>query len=412
MPAVPYSRTIFLACSAFVLATAHESSAQGVCNQTLSPGANVAAAISGAGAGSTICLNSGSYGSLTVSGISKSTTVTIRSSTGTNASFGMTEIAAVNGLRFTNLQFPSGVAIDGGGGTSKNLSIEKSLFIGSQLILNTTGNTAANILIDGNTFNGYNSTGFEGRITIWRNPPTGLNQGVTISNNTFGGGGCSDGIQLSGGANGITIGPGNTFQDMIQGSCGPHVDAIQFVGGSGYTVTGNFFRNNTIHLGIYDGCSNVTVTNNIFTDGESGWQNFQIGGCSNFTFTHNTVRNSTFAHGTKAGDTPNNNWVMRDSIFQNSSLINAGAQPQCNTCTYDRLMFSTSAAARGTNQIIGNPTYSGGATPPSWAGWQLATGSLGRNAASDGGDVGTNYYGTGSLPQRPAPKNLHIKPKT
>jgi hypothetical protein len=381
------------------------SSAQ-TCSQTLNAGADVASAISSAAAGSTICLNSGSYGQVTVSGITKSSTVTIRSATGTGASLSGFSIAGVSHLTFSSLQLPGGLDIDSSGGASNNLSILNSQFAGSQLIVNTTGNTNANILIDGNTFGGYNSTGFEGTITVWRNPPTGNNNGVTISHNTFNGAGCGDGINVTGGANGITVGPGNTFQNYQQNSCSVHVDSFQLVDGSNITITGNYFTKDTIFLGIYDGGSNLTVTNNVFNTGDSGVQNFQIGGVTGMTFTHNTIKNSTMAIGTKTGDTPNNQWTVQNNIYDNSPLIDAGDQPGCNTnCTFSFNMFQS--GARGTSNVIGSPTYVGGTTPATWAGWQLQSGSLGKSAGSDSADLGTNFYGgTASAPTPPT--NLRI----
>jgi hypothetical protein len=376
------------------------------CDQTLNAGANVASAISSAAAGSTICLNSGSYGNVSVNGVSKASNVTIRSTTGTGASFSDLSISGVNHLTFLSLQLPGGADIDSSGGASKNLSILNSQFPGSQLLVNTTGNTSANIVIDGNTFGGYNSTGFEGTITVWRNPTTGSNNGVTISNNTFNGGGCADGIQVTGGANGITIGPGNSFQNYRQNSCAPHVDSFQLVDGSNVTITGNYFANDTIFLGIYDGGSNLTVTNNIFNTGDSGIQNFQIGGVSTMIFSHNTIKKSTMAIGTKAGNTPNNHWTVQNNIYDGSSLIDAGDQPGCNSvCTFSFNMFQS--GARGTNNVSGSPTYTGGTTPSAWAGWQLANGSLGKSSGSDGADLGTNYYGGSSAAPGP-PTNLRV----
>src|SRR5262245_34471635 len=86
-----------------VVAAAPASSSAQSCSMTLNPGANVASTIASAAAGSTICLNSGSYGAVRVSNVTKATRVTIRSTTGTGASFTDLSIAAVNGLTFSNL---------------------------------------------------------------------------------------------------------------------------------------------------------------------------------------------------------------------------------------------------------------------------------------------------------------------
>ena len=58
------------------------------CTQTLSVGANVASAVSSASNGSTICLNSGNYGTVNFSNIARSDYVTVRSTSGVGATIG------------------------------------------------------------------------------------------------------------------------------------------------------------------------------------------------------------------------------------------------------------------------------------------------------------------------------------
>ncbi|MGZ3775975.1 MAG: hypothetical protein ACXVCY_19365, partial [Pseudobdellovibrionaceae bacterium] len=64
------------------------------------------------------------------------------------------------------------------------------------------------------------------------------------------------------------------------------------------------------------------------------------------------------------------------------------------------------------NNLIGMPTFVGGSTPQTFAGFQLSAGSIGVMAATDGKDMGTNYYGSGSLSSPKvaliAPANLRI----
>src|SRR5262245_32439288 len=67
----------------FLANVAQEASA--ACDQTLSVGANVAAAVANASNGSTICLNTGNYGNLSLANLGRSGFVTLQSTTGTGA---------------------------------------------------------------------------------------------------------------------------------------------------------------------------------------------------------------------------------------------------------------------------------------------------------------------------------------
>jgi hypothetical protein len=71
--------------------------------------------------------------------------------------------------------------------------------------------------------------------------------------------------------------------------------------------------------------------------------------------------------------------------------------------------LSFNMGAGGTNIIIGTPIYIGGVLPAPWAGWQLTIASAGRNAGSDGLDVGSNYFGTRTAAPPVAPVNLRVR---
>ena len=71
--------TLVLVCGASQAAVA-------ACDQTLSPGANLASAVSSAPNGSTICLNSGDYGTVNFTNISRTGLVTLQSTASTGAS--------------------------------------------------------------------------------------------------------------------------------------------------------------------------------------------------------------------------------------------------------------------------------------------------------------------------------------
>ena len=50
--------------------------------------------------------------------------------------------------------------------------------------------------------------------------------GFWVVGSTFTSPTCDDGVDLNSGGRGVTIGPGNTFTGMTQGSCGNHVDPV------------------------------------------------------------------------------------------------------------------------------------------------------------------------------------------
>ncbi len=133
------------------------------CTTTINPGSSVASAVSGAAPGSTICLNSGSWGNVTLSGIAKSNFVTIRSTTGVDASLYLVITGGTQFIRASSLTI-TGAEINGA--STKNIAVLNSTFKGGMFI-NTTNFNNNNILVDGNTFSGINGSqvpgGQEGR---------------------------------------------------------------------------------------------------------------------------------------------------------------------------------------------------------------------------------------------------------
>lgn len=386
------------------------------CDQTLSSGVNLATAITNAAAGSTICLNSGTYAEASLSGISKTSDVTIQSVSGRTASVAFV-IKNSNHLKFQNLTI-SKMDMRNGSVFNSNISVLNNTFKG-QMLVDGSGKAGVNvnILVDGNTFDGINiCTGcYTGRLQLW-----GIT-GVTITNNHFGGGGTADGI-LWGGYGG-TVGPGNVFEGILQsaaGTTGAHIDTIQLNGGgSGFagnvdhgSIVGNYFNNNTVHIGAYDGSSSINISNNVFGASDSP-QPIQLGAVQGLSYLHNThVGNWNVAQGAKAGMTLNSNANYQNNIFVGVKILDSGTQPGCSPgCTYDHNLFSSSSLARGTNNIIGLPTFSGGSNPTSWAGYLLTSSSLGYKVATDGNDMGGNYFGTGTVSSASlvAPSNLRAQ---
>jgi hypothetical protein len=405
--AKPKAVLILLTCSAFLLGVPRLSFAQ-ACSQTLSAGANLASAISSAAAGSTICLNSGSYGTVTLGTFTKSPRVTVRAVTPLGPTMRLQATNGANGVTFDGMTFTGG-STDISGSTTRNLTIQNSAFGTNQLDISTVNFNNNNILIDHNTFGAYNATGCEGRLCVhWGNGPGSVPAGVVITNNTFGPGGCSDGIQI--GSYGVVVGPGNVFTGVVQGSCATHVDAIQGYGQSHTRVDGNYFVDNSVDLGFYDGGTAEVWTNNVFQHSSSNGQAVQLGTIADPIFQHNTVKNATINVNGKPANGPSTNLLLKDNIFIGSSSVNLtqNGTPACTGCTVTHNLFATSGIASGTNNIIGAPTFVGGGSPATWAGYQLAVGSLGKNAGTDGLDMGITNYGTSTPPSPSAPTNVRV----
>jgi hypothetical protein len=361
------------------------------CTQTLSVGANIAGAVATATNNSTICLNNGNYGSVTFSNISRSGFVTLRSTTGRGATISP-NVDNSDFIRFSSLTISGSYVTN----CAKEIQFLNSTFSDALSVNNrdyVCTNYPVNFLIDGNTFGNIGPGISEGRLDVRdreSGSPNGAMGGV-ISNNTFGPGCQSDGIQFTGRVDGVTIGPGNVFDGIVQS--GPtHCDMIQFYGGGqNNVITGNWFRNGSVVLTHHTSTpANTQFTNNII----SNVQQMQVDQSTNFLFQHNTVYNLTdfFALRSTGG-------IVRSNI-----LLGSTTGPSTTGSTVSYQLCQSSGYCSGTNQIVGTPTFLGGlpGSISAFAGWQLANGSPGENAGHDGLDRGTLYYGEGATPPPPS----------
>jgi hypothetical protein len=372
------------------------------CTTTISVGANVASTVSSAAAGSTICLNSGNYGGVTLSGIVKSNYVTVRSASGVGATINPVVTGGTQYVRLSNLTV-SGMNVDGA--TTKHLQIANNTFT-QKLDIDTTNFNANDILVDGNTFNGIDSGGgTEGRVSVhWPNGPGSVPAGVTVSNNTFSGGGCSDGVQI--GSYGVVVGPGNTFTGLTQGSCVQHIDSIQGYGQSHTVVKGNFFVKPRVCLGFYDGGNGEVFEDNVFIgNGVDGTQCvIDLGSISSSTFVHNTLYNVSPRVG-GINTATGGSGTYTDNIMIGSSF-GAGPLSSCASCTFTHNLFSS--GGMGSNNLVGSPSFVGGAVPATLAGWQLTTSSIGYKTASDGSNMGALLLSSGAAIVLAPPSSLRV----
>ena len=219
------------------------------CTQTLGPGANVSSAVSGAAAGSVICLDSGEYGSLTLNA-SPASDVTLQAAPSAHAT---THTVHISGSHLV----VRGLWIDG----------EVALEEGSSFIT-----------VDHDDISNANESGGEGVVfdtsncTVPNAPkwegcePHALISNVTISGNHFhdiGQKQSEDAIHLDYWRNVIVT--GNEFEHVIES--GNHTDCLQSVyGGTNLTFTHNYEHDNDCQgFFIKDGdASDVSITDNLF----------------------------------------------------------------------------------------------------------------------------------------------------
>ncbi len=180
------------------------------CTQTVAPGASLASTIAAAGAGTTICLAAGTYGKITLASIAKTSDVAVQSAPGADVTIGGLNLRMVSHLRFTGAGGTMRIAgldidpLDGDATRSHHLTFDHVIWTAG-LTVYARGTSQA-ILFDSDVFDNLAGAMYEGRLTV-RGYNNSAPVGVTISNSHFGGGGCSDGVQVVGDAYGVQIGP-------------------------------------------------------------------------------------------------------------------------------------------------------------------------------------------------------------
>ncbi len=247
------------------------------CTQTLSEGANISSAVSGAAGGSVICLNSGSYGHLTLSSTSSSD-VTLQAAPAAHVTTGEVEISGSH-LVVRGLWVDGEVVLEAG---ASHITIDHNDITGGGegIYFNTSDCTApnaptwagcepdppiTNVIISGNHIHNIGQPGTEDALHLdnWRS--------VTVSDNEF---------------------------DHIIES-GNHTDCLQSVfGGSTLNFTHNYEHDNDCQgIFIKDGdATGVSFTDNLFLrddEPDGGGERFgnlaQIWNTQGVTIERNTI---------------------------------------------------------------------------------------------------------------------------
>jgi hypothetical protein len=354
-------------------------------------------------AGDTILLSAGDYA--TFSGGVKPGLVTLRPQPGAavtmRLNFRPAANIAIDGVTLLNVEL--------GTSSTRNIIVRNSDIPG-QTIFRTSELQNANVLFDNNVHRDWNKCGNCGEGRVWLPGKTGAPSGITIRNSEFRGG-LSDGIQN--GSRGTQI-IGNEFHHIQSGSAdGVHADAIQLYGSSATVIRGNWFHDLPRAVGqimAADGADHEVIEDNVFSPSSAAGQTrpFAIDLFSDdgSIVRHNTMvdgdceynlRCGIIALGSKSADDAGRGTVIRDNVLGEISM---GSGPASYSASYNLIRERT----YGPNDITGLPSFVGGATPGSYLGFKLASGSPGRGNASDGLDRGARFSAApgpvGSQPQR------------
>jgi Right handed beta helix region/Bacterial TSP3 repeat len=356
-----------------------EVAPSGECDRNAGP-ATLSSEVSAAAAGETICLASGSYGSW--SGTGKA--ITIRPQSGASPTMRLNLSGSSDG-NFTidggrdTFSATTGLTITGADitGPVHDMTVKNARFTGGVKFLS---HPHPNVVFDHNEHVGIPASD-TGAIIL----PGGsqVHSGVTIRNSYF--------HDLD--PDGIQTGPAinvldNEFARLDPNRSSAHSDAIQLYCGCGAPGVGSLVKGNYAHDGeqgivAFDGSGDHVIEDNVV------W-NFRVhgivlGGDTPASHVrHNTVGGSgrnQIDCSSKSGFSPSQTAIY-DNIAQYVGLSGAV------NCTPSRNDHNMVRQSPGTGNFLGNPTFVGGPNPTTYAGFRLAPGSPGKNAASNGQDIG------------------------
>jgi hypothetical protein len=337
--------------------------------------ANLSSVFAAAQGGDVIHLAAGSYSQF--NGGAKAGRVTLVPEPG--ASVSMSLGSSPSNITVSGMTIPGGTLRG-----AHDITIANSTFTDTLNIVSMVAN--ANIVVDHDVFNNISPCGScpEGRVTVTTDGsrPPGPS-GVTISNSVFSGGN-SDGVQITGNANGVVVGPGNEFFNLAQSSS-VHTDSIQLYGASDTTITGNYIHDAAEGVMAPDGGDSgfLHIENNVFSriDQQGVYLGFKPG----LVLNHNTFSAGVMLHDdpTKGGN------PTVGAIIKNNILLNGVAKQNLMANAIAVEDYNLLAGGSGAHDIkTGKPAFVAGAAPTTFAGWLLAPGSIGAKAADDGADMG------------------------
>lgn len=378
----------------FVMRSFAATESQLTCTLHATSSASLSSAFASAPPNAVICLSTGTY---SFSGNIRTGLVTIQPESGAAPVVDVTLNPASN-ITFDGIKVSEMFVDDS---RTKNITLKNSTITG-QITFRTGDLANANILLDHDVIRDFNATGSGGEGRIWLPENTNQPSGITIQYSEFTGG-MSDGIQN--GSNGTVI-QYNEFHDMVEGSSGGvHTDAIQLYGSKNTVIRGNYFHDVPDAIMAPDGTDHEIIEDNVFKGANDAFgYPFAITLYSDDSSVvqHNTMADGSCTFNLRCGIIRIGNkgscsfstecdqshgTVIKDNIIGEISCCDAGAN------TGYTLTNNLIRSGSTTNNTAGSPNYSGGTAPSTWGGFALASGSPGKNSASDGTDVGARYFG-------------------
>lgn len=377
------------------------------CEQTLNAGADVRAAIIAAAAGTTLCLDNGNYGGFTLSGVTKNPRVTVQAVNPGSARFTgtLTFSGNANGITIDGVDL-SGAFITGA--NTREITLRNADASQGTIQIDGVTHATPNILFENLTHLEQDNAGFCRGAPFpcvdvgayWfsysgRSSPVATIRGAIIDS------GCADGVQ-----SGVPfVLEYSQIRNKIVGACpnDPHTDATQLYGGpfTGTIIRNNHYLNNVQVIAAYDGVEGVLIENNVLDPGAGNERRpcqIELYSDANSIIRHNTLvyRNATYPGAICLDRKPQDDAGFGTQIHDNI----AGAVDTQNGSTYGARAGNLLRAGAVAGEIAGSPTYTGGANPSTWAGFELAPGSLGKGAATSpaGSDVGSLYFGASGSP--------------
>jgi chitodextrinase len=340
------------------------------CNLNATP-SNLATQVNAAAAGQTVCLASGNYGTWT--GTNKAITIA--------AASGASPQMRVNfGSGAANFTLNGMTGMGGNISSANNVTIQNSTFTDS---LDLEGDNN-NVVLDHNTHNWgavYNG-GINGKL-FFANSNSGTvgSPSITIKNSEIRNGDL-DGIHIGGGSGYLIL--NNTFDNLCDVGTN-HTDNIQFQGGSGTRIAGNY-----VHMapscsgqGItsFDsGTVGVIIENNV-VDIHRPW------GIELYSDRDSIVRHNTVVW--KPDSECDFTGIQCGQIdIDRKSADPAGTGTQVYDNITTNVSFTNGSSGSAHHNVSGQKAvYVGPFT--SYDGFLLAANSpVGKNAASDGTDAG------------------------
>ena len=343
--------------------------------------------------GDTIVLAAGDYGRF--SGGAKSSTVTIKPEAGATASMDV-DLRSASQLRVEGMTIGDLDISD----SSRDVTFAGNRITG-HVVIHTEQMNNANVVLDGNSHIDINACGscYEGRITL---PGKGPNlSGVTIRNSLFRGGN-ADGIQN--GSRGTAI-VNNEFVDIHE-SGGVHSDPIQLYGSAQTLVRGNWIHDTSTGIMAPDGADHEVIEHNVIDPGGYPYA-ITLWSDDGSIVRHNTLpdgacdfnlRCGILTLGSKSGQSAGRATVIKDNILGEVTVGDGSA-----AIAEQNYNLIGDDSPVGASDARGRPKYVGGAAPATLMGFKLATGSPGRNNASDGTDRGAAIGAVAGGPGAPTP---------